>query len=369
MDVIEIAASAIERDPMSVSDTESNCRLAVARAMREGGRLLAADEVEDIVGDVVSDETYVDIDSVEPDGGGEVELTDAEWESVDSDDKVVYGDTVGMVVGGRFCPVRIVEDTRAAHISYRISKSMEYQAHVIASLGIDERSLYHPIPDVAMPCPRCASSDVTPVWFDGGEVIACCNDCGCEFDASVSDVMRATLADRTVEDIDILPEHDIFGSVWCSDGGRFGYEVYASGELVDSGEEDTFEDVQGRFDDIADAYEDISEGAVIDLTNGGSEVIECIDGDKVTMEGGRTASRARLARMMADGIAYADRSGVASAHVREGQRIALSHGRLADVVSVGSDGVYLDVYEGVADGRVACRQVRLTMRQLSDMMP
>ena len=368
MDIIEIAANAIARDPMSVSDTESSCRFAVARSMRANKRLLAENEIEDIVCDVVAGDTYVDADSLEPDADGEVEMTDTEWDSVDSDDKVVYGDKVGMVVGGRFCPVRIVEDTRAAHISYRIAKSMEYQAHTLASLGIDEKSLYHPIPDVAMPCPKCASSNVTPVWFDGGDVVACCNDCGCEFDASVDDVLRTTLADRTVEDIDIIPEHDVFGSVWCSDGGRFGYEVYASGELVDSGEEDTFEEVQDRFDDIADAYDSIDEGMVVDLTNGNSEIIEDIDGDKVTMEGGKTASRARLARMIADGTAYADMSSISRISFREGQHIVLSHNRRADVVGVGDGCVYIDMYEGLADGRVACRQVRLSKRQLSEMM-
>jgi len=368
MDVIEIAASAVERDPMSASDVESACRFAVARSMRESRRLLADNEVEDIVGDIVDEETYVEPEALEPNEDGEIELTDSEWESVDEGEKVVYGDKVGLVVNGSFCPVVTVPDFRVARISARICKSIEAQAHIIASTGIDERSLYHTVPDVLMPCPKCESTNVTPVWFDGGEVVACCNACGEEFDASVEDVARATLAERTVEDIDIIPEHDVFGSVWCSGNGGFGYEIYASGELVDAGEDDTFEGVIDRFDAVADAYDDIEEGVGVDMASGFSGDVESISEDRIVFDDGRTASRAKIARMVADGSAFLDFSNVMRIAAYPGQELRSISGRSIEVEDISNGFIYASLYDGSPNGCITCKMARFTNREFAEFV-
>ena len=370
MSVFDKLADAIAADTI-VSDIEHLCRVHVAGEIKRERRLLAEDEVEDIVEDVVDGESFVELEDAVSDDGF-IDMTDAEWENVPADDKVVLekddgNDVEGAVVGGRFLPVRLHEDPRPASIARRINASIKEAAHIANSVdGVNVKSLYHPVPDVCMPCPACASRDVTPVWFDSGEVVACCNRCGAEFDASTDEVARATLAERTVEDIDILPEFDVFGSVWCQDDGRFGYEVYASGELVDSGAADTFEGVQERFDDIADGFDDIEDGSSIVFENG-PEDVEDVDGDRVVFEGGRAASRIRLARMLADHVAYLDNSGVTRMKLSPGMEFSSQMGTVV-VASVDGDEVYANLIRCASDGRVVEDYVRYTRPQFKRML-
>lgn len=365
MSFIEDAAMAVQNDPMSASDFETGCRFAVASKMRECRRLLAENEVEDIVEDMVGDYSYVDPeDRISEDS---VEMTDIEWDLYPEGEKVVYGEEDGVVVGGRFYPVRISEDSRVASVSKRIYSSISEIAHIAGSLGMNERSLFHTVPDVNMPCPCCSSRNVTPVWFDDGDVTACCNDCGFEFDASLDDVALATIEERTVEDVDIIPEMDIFGSVWCRSDGRLGYEVYGSGELVDAGDAGSFSEVLARFDDIADAYDSISEGVGIDFTSGGSESVAGIEDDSLVMRSGRTASRIRVARMVADGSALLDMSHVERISAVPGQGFHYANGSIV-VSSVEGGLIYADVWEPRPDGRLACVKSRFTEAQLVDKL-
>lgn len=370
MNVVEIAARNVEGF-RSGSDVECACRFAVARKMRAERRLLSSDEVEDVVEDVVDAETSVDVeDRVD---GDHVEMTDVEWDSVPVEDKVMFdkedGEVVeGVVVGGRLLPVKLSSDFRASVIAERINMEISSTAHLAnVNEGVNVKSLYHPVPDVKMPCPRCASENVTPVWYDNGEVIACCNSCGNEFDADVNVVAKATLAERTVEDIDILPEFDVFGSVWYQDNGKFGFEVYSSGDLVDAGDADTFEEVQERFDDIADAYDELDEGVGIDFASGKSDVIDVVDGDELVLEGGKRASRARIARMVADGMAFVDKSNVATFRLAPGQVVATRFGNFV-VESCGRKSVYGSVVRCTPDGRVGEQPMRLTMSELDKVL-
>ena len=350
MSFIDRAAEAVELEP-AASDLEEACRAEVASAMRGQRRMLTAEEIEDIVTDVVEEETEADpADFVE---GGEIVMSDAEWDSVE--DKVVFesedGPVEGAVIAGRFLPAS------------RIACSMDEQAVLASTVdGIAPQALYNPVPDVKMPCPRCASSNVTPVWYDAGRVTALCNDCDEEFDASIDEVAHATLAEETVEDIDILPEHEVFGSVWNS-GDGFGYEIYASGDLVDAGELDTFEEVQERFDDIADAFDDIEEDTVIEI-DGDSDVVIEIEADKVALGSGKNASRIRLARMVADRRAFLDNSNVLRNGYRAGERFATEDGYI-ELDEVTEDEILAYVTSPTADGRISCEYVAFTPRELS----
>ena len=366
MNVVEIAARNVEGF-RSGSDVEQACRKAVARVMRSERRLLTADEVEDVVEDVVDAETSVDVeDKVE---GDHVEMTDVEWDSVPVEEKVMFdkdnGEVVeGVVVGGRLLPVKLSKDFRASVIAERINMEVSSTAHLAnVNEGVNVKSLYHPVPDVKMPCPKCASENVTPVWYDDGEVIACCNSCGNEFEADVDVVAKATLAERTVEDIDILPEFDVFGSVWYQEDGKFGFEVYSSGDLVDAGDADTFEEVQERFDDIADAYDELDEGVEVDFANGESDVIDVVDGDELLLEGGKRASRARVARMVADRKAFIDKSKVARCDFRPGQVVATRLGNFV-VESSKKKLVSGTMVRCTADGRLSEQPTRFTPLEL-----
>ena len=365
MNFVEIAATAIEGDP-TATDMELICRSAVAEKMRESRRLLTADEVEDLVKDEVVEETAVDPEEIVEEEG-ELALSDIEWDSIPEEDKVEVelGDEVieGCVVAGKFHPAKIHPDSSVSRYARRITASMEEQAHIGSTLGITPKCLYNPVPDVTMPCPHCASRNVTPVWYDAGEVIALCNDCAEEFDASIEDVAKATLAERTVEDIDILPEHDVFGSVWYGEDGKFGYEVYASGDLVEDGAAETFEEIQERFDDIADAYEEIGEGTVIDLTSGDSEIIIDIDDDRIELESGKTASRARIARMVVDKRAFLDNSSRRRNVFVAGRMYAGKNGEQVLVTKAGGK-LECEVWKPMMDGRVSMQLVTFTPKQL-----
>ena len=369
MNIIDKLATAVEAEPST--EMEEICRHAVALEMRHAKRLLTADEVEDIVDDVVSEEALADTESLAEDG--EVEVTDLERANMDDDEIVVFEDEngeniEGVVVEGRFARLVVVPDRSRSVISASIARHIEHLAHLATiSDGIDKESLYHPVPDVLMPCPKCASMNVTPVWYDAGEVVACCNICGNEFDASIDDVIHATLAERTVEDIDILPEFDVFGSVWLEDDG-YGYEVYASGELVDSGSAEEFIEVQDRFEDIADAYDDIEEGTQIDFINGDSDVIEEIDSDDVIFEAGRKASRIRLARMVVDKMAYIDNSNVtARRRYTVGQAFSTKVGHI-EIDEIDRNGIYATVTSGMPSGRIAQRQMLFSQRELDGII-
>lgn len=367
MSIIDRLAAAIDKEPST--ELEGICRRAVAMEMRRAKRMLTADEIDDIVEDVVEEEAHADLE--ERFDGESVNVSDLEAENIPEDELVTFTDDdgeeiEGVVVEGRFARLKIRPDSSVRTISASISKHSESLAIMANSNeGINLQSLYHPVPDVNMPCPVCASRDVTPVWYDNGQVIACCNNCNREFDASIDDVAHATLAEQTVEDIDILPEHEVFGSVWLN-GSGYGYEVYASGELVDSGEADRYDDVIERFDDIADAFDDIEEDSQVDFTNGESDVVDEIDGDDVYFEAGRKASRIRLARMVADGKAFVDNSRVASiGFVRRGRSYRMKGGSRFEVDSVWNGGVDGRLVSCTPDGRLAERHVRMSKREFS----
>ena len=366
MNIIEKLATAIAQEPST--ELEGICRHAVAIEMRNAKRMLTAEEIEDVVDEVVDEEAIADLEDRYEDG--EVEVSDAERGNIPEEDIVTMQDedgevVEGVVVEGKFARLVIVPDVSKRTISASIANHSDMLAHMAnMNEGINLKSLYHPVPDVNMPCPACASRNVTPVWYDSGQVVACCNDCDMEFDASINDVAHATLAERTVEDIDILPEHEVFGSVWLS-GDGFGYEIYASGELIDSGEEDDYEDVIERFDDIADAYDDIEEGTQVDFSNGDSDIIEMMADDDVFFGAGRKASRIRLARMVADKRAYLDNSNRVDMRVEAGMCFDTSDGAII-VESVRSDGIYASVIGPQPDGRIGERVVRFSQKELAD---
>lgn len=366
MNVIERLATAIEQE--SSNDMEAICRYTVAAEMRHERRMLTADEIEDIVADVVADEAHADPE--DRFDGEVVEVTDLEAANMDDIAEFTDedGETIeGVVVGGKFARLVVKPDQSVRVISASIAKHSEALAHMASvNGGINLKSMYHPVPDVNMPCPTCASRNVTPVWFDSGQVTACCNECGMEFDASVDDVAHATLAERTVEDIDILPEFNVFGSVWLN-GDGYGYEIYASGDMVDSGEAETFDEVQERFDDIADAYDEIGEGTGIDFANGDSDIVELMENDDVYFGSRRKASRIRLARMVASKKAFIDNSGKVNANFREGQEFSTRTGSII-VDSVLRDDVYATVIEGTADGRIAERVAKFTANEFDSFL-
>ena len=369
MNFVEIAANAIEGD-VTASDMELMCRAAVAQKMRKARRFLTAEEILDITNDTVIEETAIDPEDI-IEAEGELDVTDIEWESVPEEDKVeveLEEETVeGMVVGGKFYRANLRPDTSVSRYAQRIATSMDEQAHYATTFGVAPKALFNPVPDVTMPCPKCASRNVTPVWYDKGEVIACCNECSHEFDASIEDVAKATLAERTVEDIDILPEFEVFGSVWYGEDGKFGYEVYASGDMVESGDSDTFEWIQDHFDDIADTYEEISEGTVIDLPSGDSEVVIDIDDDRIELESGKTASRARIARMVVNKKAFINNANATRTAFVEGNIYEAKSGAQVFVKRAGKE-LECEVWEPMVDGRIAHRLVNFTTKQLSNYL-
>ena len=362
MSIIERLATEIEQEPSS--ELESMCRQTVAAEMRHAKRLLTAEEIEDIADSVFEEEAIADLENVED---GEVVVTEHERRNIPEDEIVMVdedGEVVeGVVVEGRFARLVVVPDRHCERVAKRIATHMESLALMVnVNEGVNLKSLYHPVPDVNMPCPKCSSRNVTPVWFDSGQVIACCNDCCAEFDASIDDVAHATLAERTVEDIDILPEFEVFGSVWLEDEG-YGYEIYASGEVIDSGAADTFNEVQERFDDVADAYEEIEEGAQVDFTSGESDVIDVIDEDDIFFEAGKKASRARLARMIVDKRAFLDKSAMSGYRIFVGQGFHSPRGSLV-VENVLPEGIYARLVTATADGRIQERVARFTEKEL-----
>ena len=370
MSIIDKIAATIEGEPST--ELEGMCRRAVAIEMRRAKRMLTADEIDDVVEEVVEEEAHADLE--ERFDGEQVNVSDLEAENIPDDEIVTYTDEdgeeiEGVVVEGRFAKLNIRPDSSVKTISASIAKHSEMLAIMAnSSDGINLKSLYHPVPDVNMACPVCASHDVTPVWYDNGQVIACCNFCNREFDASIDDVAHATLAEQTVEDIDILPEHEVFGSVWLT-GNGYGYEIYASGDLVDSGEAEKYDDVIERFDDVADAFDEIDEDSQIDFANGESDVIDEIDGDDVYFEAGRKASRIRLARMVADGRAFIDNSRVANiSHVVPGRTYAMADGSRFAVDTVSGGEIVGRRVSCMPDGRVSERYVKFSKREFANMV-
>lgn len=369
VNVIARAVEAILSEPCS-GDIEEMCHISVANVIKQSRRLLSADEVEDIVEDVVDGETLVDPEDMLD--GDELRMSDIEWDSVEPERKVDADGVEGCVIGGRFYPVSTFPDQRAGMYASRIAAVIQSVANT-ANLteGVNIRSLYHPVPIANIGCPRCASTDVTPVWYDDGRVTACCNKCLAEFDADIEDVAQATLVDKTIEDVDILPEHDIFGSVWYSGDGRYGFEVYSSGELVDSGEAGSLHDIQERFDDIADAFDDIEDGVEVDFTNGNSAVVDAVDGDDVVLvDDGReaSASRIRLARMVVDKKAYIDGSGRLSMDFRPGDVVVSKNGSRIRVDEVAGGKVFSTVTMPKEDGGISQFRLSSTPREFHDIL-
>ena len=351
MNVIATVVDNLISEPCSC-DIEDMCRRSVAMEIKAGRRLLSSDEVDDVVEDVVEEETAVDVeDHVD---GDFIRMSDIEWKSVSSSKKVTYGSEVGCVVNGSFLPVRTYPDPRPSMYADRISKIIEGAANMAnISDGVNIKSLYHPVPAINVSCPKCASRNITPVWFDDGRVTACCNECFAEFDASIDDVDDATLADRTVEDVDIIPEQEMFGSVWYAGDGVYGYEIYSFGELVDSGEAASFSEIQDRFDDVADAYDALEENVVVDFATGDSEEINDVSDSHLGFAGGRSASRAKVARMVADGQAFIDVSKVSSLDFRAGDVFRKRDGSMVSVDRVSRGSVLATVTRPMSNGSVS----------------
>jgi hypothetical protein len=361
MDVIE--------DEISVSDVEEICREVVVDEVLERARLITEDEIQRIIEPVVRRETIVDPE--ERIEGDYVDVTDVEYENLPDESKV-EGASDGekkVVVRSKVYTARIRPDMNARVLASKIAGEIRtafFQVKSYSGIDLDFDSLHREQPDADTGCPHCGSADTTPVWYDAGRMTVHCNSCDADFEASMRGTDKLSLKERTIEDYDIVPEADIFGSVWYDDGGDhdyrepgYPYEIFQDGESVLMGWHSSFEDVMDDFDDFSRKWHEISEGMSIYSSESGRELkVSSFDGSSVFFDGMK-ASRARIAASAMRGTMRFGSSHLYCDSVKVGDLYRDARGNSMEVYDVSGGSVWY------YDTDIANRSAAITVQPMS----
>lgn len=361
MDVIE--------DEISVSDVEEICREVVVDEVLERARLITEDEIQRIIEPVVRRETIVDPE--ERIEGDYVDVTDVEYENLPDESKV-EGASDGekkVVVRSKVYTARIRPDMNARVLASKIAGEIRaafFQVKSYSGIDLDFDSLHREQPDADTGCPHCGSADTTPVWYDAGRMTVHCNSCDADFEASMRGTDKLSLKERTIEDYDIVPEADIFGSVWYDDGGDhdyrepgYPYEIFQDGESVLMGWHSSFEDVMDDFDDFSRKWHEISEGMSIYSSESGRELkVSSFDGSSVFFDGMK-ASRARIAASAMRGTMRFGSSHLYCDSVKVGDLYRDARGNSMEVYDVSGGNVWY------YDTDIANRSAAITVQPMS----
>lgn len=361
MDVIE--------DEISVSDVEEICREVVVDEVLERARLITEDEIQRIIEPVVRRETIVDPE--ERIEGDYVDVTDVEYENLPDESKV-EGASDGekkVVVRSKVYTARIRPDMNARVLASKIAGEIRaafFQVKSYSGIDLDFDSLHREQPDADTGCPHCGSADTTPVWYDAGRMTVHCNSCDVDFEASMRGTDKLSLKERTIEDYDIVPEADIFGSVWYDDGGDhdyrepgYPYEIFQDGESVLMGWHSSFEDVMDDFDDFSRKWHEISEGMSIYSSESGRELkVSSFDGSSVFFDGMK-ASRARIAASAMRGTMRFGSSHLYCDSVKVGDLYRDARGNSMEVYDVSGGSVWY------YDTDIANRSAAITVQPMS----
>lgn len=361
MDVIE--------DEISASDVEEICREVVVDEVLERARLITEDEIQRIIEPVVRRETIVDPE--ERIEGDYVDVTDVEYENLPDESKV-EGASDGekkVVVRSKVYTARIRPDMNARVLASKIAGEIRaafFQVKSYSGIDLDFDSLHREQPDADTGCPHCGSADTTPVWYDAGRMTVHCNSCDADFEASMRGTDKLSLKERTIEDYDIVPEADIFGSVWYDDGGDhdyrepgYPYEIFQDGESVLMGWHSSFEDVMDDFDDFSRKWHEISEGMSIYSSESGRELkVSSFDGSSVFFDGMK-ASRARIAASAMRGTMRFGSSHLYCDSVKVGDLYRDARGNSMEVYDVSGGSVWY------YDTDIANRSAAITVQPMS----
>ena len=352
---------------ISASDLEEVCRQAVAEEILDRARLITEDEVRRLIEPIVRHETAVD--PAEAVDGGEVRLTDVEYDSLDPEQRAEDARTGArlVMIGSRAYPARISPDQRAVTIAASLSREVAEAAYgVCLANGWDADSMYREAAD-APACPGCGSLDTTPVWFDAGRMTVHCNGCGNEFEADMDEGPdELSMRDRTVEEYDVVPEAGIYASVWFEGSDSefrpagFRYEVHMGDEVLYEGWSETSEGAFDAVEAYAAAYRSIEEGlGLLSTESGVGLTVDGVDGDEVRF-GGRTGSRARIASALSRGVFQACRSEMYDGFVAVGDVYENAEGDSMEVyASEGGDVAFYDTRIAPASGRITVMPVSM----------
>lgn len=360
MDVIE--------DGISASDVEEICREAVVDEVLERARLITEEEIQRILEPVVRGEMIVDPE--ERIDGEHVDVTDVEYDNL-PDEAKVEGASDGekkVVVRSRVYAARIRPDMNAKVIAAKIANEIRtafFEIRSQSGIDLDFDSLHRSEPDADKGCPHCGSANTTPVWYDAGCMTVHCNSCDSDFEASMKGAGKLSLKERTIEDYDIVPEADIFGSVWYDDGGDrdyrepgYPYEIFQDGEPVFMGWCSDFEDVMADFDDFSRKWHEISEGMSVYSSESGRELkVSSLDGSSVFF-GKTRASRAKIAASAMRGTMRFGSSHLYCDSVKVGDLYRDARGNSMEVYDVSGGNVYY------YDADIANRSASITVQHM-----
>lgn len=361
MDVIE--------DEISASDVEEICREVVVDEVLEQARLITEEEIQRIIEPIVRQEIVVDPEErVE---GDYVDVTDVEYENL-PDDVKVEGASDGerkVVVRSRVYTARIRPDMNARVIAKKMANEIRaafFEIKTASGIDLDFDSLHRVEPDAEKGCPKCGSANTTPVWYDAGYMTVHCNSCDSDFEASMKGTEKLSLKERTIEDYDIVPEADIFGSVWYDDGGDhdyrepgYPYEIFQGGESVFMGWCSDFDDVIADFDEFSQKWHEVSEGMSIYSSESGKELkVSSFDGSSVYF-GGLRASRAKIAASAVKGTMRFGSSHLYEDEVRVGDLYQDRRGNSMEVYAMSDGNVFY------YDTDIASRSASITVNYMS----
>lgn len=366
MDVIE--------DEISASDVEEICREVVVDEVLEQARLITEEEIQRILEPVVRGEIIVDPE--ERIDGEYVDVTDVEYDNLPDEAKAqdAAGGERKVLVGSKVYTAKIRPDMTARTLSKAIANEIKAAYFAVKSqsgIDIDFDSLHRPEPECETGCPRCGSVNTTPVWYDAGCMTVHCNSCESDFEASMKGTEKLSLKERTIEDYDIVPEADIFGSVWYDDGGDhdyrepgYPYEIFQDGESVFMGWCSDFEDVMADFDDFSRKWHEISEGMSVYSSESGKELkVSSFDGSSVFF-GKMRASRAKIAASAMRGTMRFGSSHLYCDDVRAGDLYRDARGNSMEVYDVSGGNVYYyDTDIANRSASITVQHMRLPLQQ------
>lgn len=333
------AIADIIEEGISASDVEEVCRGAVVDEIEERARLIVDDEIERLIEPIVGEEVVADPE--ERIDGGEVELTDIEFENLPEESRAV--DREGnrlVIVSGRAYRARIFPDSTARTIAAKLSNEIRHALAMLKASGeaLDGETVESLSEDAdgRVECPDCGSEMVTMVWVGDGDETYLCSECGEEFSVPVGEgAGDPAIEDLTSETVDIVPG-EMFGTV-CFDGESWPYEVWVDGECVQSGSADEPDEAYALFEEIGEVYASIGAGTEV-RCSGSSMTVRSVSGGVIDF-GGPTASRAKMSCLVVSGRAVASNPEEFVDEVREGDEWVNESGSSMTVERVDGDTV------------------------------
>lgn len=267
-------------------------RRKAAIAAHEKGRLLGDDELEA----VARREMLAQMDyEPEPNDDGEtIDLTDAEWESLDDEQRVTVSGLPYVVSGGKAYRASIRPEHRHESVAAQVASEQRLAVRTVKlAQGIDlfEDELWEA--DGLVCCPICGTSDCTLVYDDSFGTTYHCNVCNRPF------TVEPEPASLMFED-ELIPEEDL---VMCCEpqGSEIAVTVWHGEQPLLDLTVASREKARILGSDIVTAYDNLYGGVeVASIESGKRMAVQSVDGDELVMNG-RVASRCAVASSIAIG--------------------------------------------------------------------